>query len=761
MGRSGLLLFVLISISFLFVLTGCGGSSSKPATPVPTIITVTPSVGSLDIGETLSFTASALSAGKTAVNAPLTFQSSNPAVLTMATLASAGGTAAGLACAGTWDAAAQVCTPGGSGVTQVTATSGGVTSAPVMVYVHQHIDKITVIPQGTPPSCLSAAPALGQRFAFQAVASSGSQDISATVGPFTWTAVTPAVVQLNAQSLNGVLNGQVTAIPKTPGVTQIFASIANTTSIPFNFTTCPVRQITLSVNGTGGTTITAAKGTSSTIAATAVDLSNNALPISQVSLTWTSSNPTVATVSSTGSVSSLLPGGTTITASCTPPGCNIGFVPAQPIYAIQPISATYSGTTTTAHSIYATSTGCGTTANCEAVLLPITGTPAALGNGVILPSIPNSFAFNAQGTKAYLGSKTGLMQFDPAATSNSVTVSPATTGKVLAVSPKGDKIIVSDTTGINKLFILDTANNTPVSLLIKGANAAGFSPDGLKAFIVASNPAVGTPCTVAGSCTLYVYSPQAPLQTIDLSDPILGPATDVAFLGSGDFGYLARGSGASFLATCDDPGDPAHALTSQLGTVSSALSSIFRPLPDGHSLLSVAPPNASTISASIQGTPSAPQIIGCPVPYTLSFPPPSDSFGTGFTGTGYLTNNSTVSTPVDLGQGAFTPISVLVSTDGQKAFILAANVLNVIVYDVPGQTTSSLPLVGNAAPIAGSLAPDGQTLYVTTADNKLHVVNLVAGGDLQQLALPSANLCVLSTGGSVSTCQPDLLAVRP
>jgi Big-like domain-containing protein len=763
MGRSGLVWFVLIIVSFLFALTGCGGSSSKPGTPVPTIITVSPSVGSLDIGETLSFTASALTAGKTAVNAPITFQSSNPAVLTMATLASSGGAAAGLACAGTWDAAAQVCTPGGSGTTQVTATSGGVTSAPVTVYVHQHIDKITVIPQGTPPSCLSAAPALGQSFAFQAVASSGNQDISATVGPFNWTAVTPAVVQLNAQSVNGVLNGQVTAVPKTPGVTQFFASIANTTSIPFNFTTCPVRQITLAVNGTGGTTITAAKGTSSTIAATAVDQTNNALPISQLSLTWTSSNPTVATVSSAGAVSSLLPGGTTITASCTPPTCNIGFVPAQPIYAAQPISATYSGTNTTAHSIYATSTGCSTTANCEAVLLPITGTPAALGNGVLLPSIPNSFLFNAQGTKAYLGSETGLMQFDPAATSNSVTVSPATTGKVLAVSPKGDKVIVSDTTGINKLFILDTANNTPISLLIKGANAAAFSPDGLKAFIVASNPTVGTPCTVAGSCTLYVYSPQAPLQTIDLTDPSLGPATDVAFLGSGDFGYLARGSGASFLATCDDPGDPAHPLPGQLTPV-PVPASLLRPLPDGHSILALAPPSVSTITANIPPLPSPPvppAVIGCPVPYTLSFPPPSDPFGTGFSGTGALTNTSNPSPAVDLGQGAFTPVAVLVSTEGQKAFILAHNVLNVIVYDISGHSTSSLPLVGNAAPIAGSLAPDGETLYVTTADNKLHVINLVAGGDLEQLALPSANLCVLSTGGSVSTCQPDLLAVRP
>ena len=81
--------------------------------------------------------------------------------------------------------------------------------------------------------------------------------------------------------------------------------------------------------------------------------------------------------------------------------------------------------------------------------------------------------FNAAGTKAYLGSQTGLMQFDPAAATNSVSVSPATTGKVLAISPKGDRVIVSDTqSSSNKLFILDPSRNTSVLSLITGTNVA-------------------------------------------------------------------------------------------------------------------------------------------------------------------------------------------------------------------------------------------------------------------------------------------------
>lgn len=761
MGRLGLVLFVAGSLFALLTMSGCGSNdNTTPRTPVPTIITLSPTTGSLDIGSTLSMTASALDSGKNLVNAPVTFQSSNPAVLTIITVAASGGVAGGLACAGTWDVGGQVCTPGGTGVAEITATSGGITSAPVKVYVHPHIDRIQVVPQPTSVRCLSASPSTPQSMVFQAVASSGGVDISSTVGPFSWTAVNPSVAQLRPQSTNGVLNGMATAIPKNPGVTQIFASIANTTSVPFNFTTCPVQSITLSVRGTGGTTITAAKGASSSIAATVRDTTGNTV---SVPLTWTSSNPAIATVSSAGAVASLNPGGTTITASCTPPTCNIGLVPAQPIYAQQPVTATYSGNPASAPSVYATSTGCGATPNCQALIVPVTGSPAALGTGVALPGIPNSFVFNAQGSKAYLGSKTGLMEFDPAA--NTVAVSPTTIGKVLAVSPKGDKIIASDTqSATNKLFILDTASSTPVGLLIKGATAAAFSPDGLKAFIVASNPSAGPPCTASGSCTLYVYSAQAPLQTIDLADPTLGAPTDVAFLTTGSYGYIARGSGISFLATCDDPGDPANPLPTQVGSV-SAPGSLLRALPDGQRLLAWSPPNVSTITAAIGGTPNSaltpPQIIGCPAPYLLTSPPPSDPFGTGFSGAGFLTNTNTAGSPVDLGHGTFTPIAVLVSSDGAKAFILASNLLNVIVYDVASQTTSSLALNGNAAPLAASLSSTGQSLYVTTTDGTLHVVNLVSGGDVQQLDLPSSKMCQLTTGGSVNSCLPDLLAVKP
>ena len=61
------------------------------------------------------------------------------------------------------------------------------------------------------------------------------------------------------------------------------------------------------------------------------------------------------------------------------------------------------------------------------------------------------------------------------------------TGKVLAVSPNGNTVIVSDTFATpNQVFIFNSSNNSSVALNITGATAADFSPDNLKAYIVAA-----------------------------------------------------------------------------------------------------------------------------------------------------------------------------------------------------------------------------------------------------------------------------------
>src|SRR6266852_2848986 len=106
---------------------------------------------SLEVGQNQVFTATARNSSNQVLAETFSFQSSNPAVLTMASN--------GTACAGTWDSLTtpQVCTPGPTGVTQVTATAHGVSSPPVTIYVHQHITGITISKVPNQPATLSTA----------------------------------------------------------------------------------------------------------------------------------------------------------------------------------------------------------------------------------------------------------------------------------------------------------------------------------------------------------------------------------------------------------------------------------------------------------------------------------------------------------------------------------------------------------------------------------------------------------------------------
>src|SRR5579862_5114628 len=154
MGRLGLVgfaLFVALLLLLLAGLVGCGSNSPVNTTSfaVPASVTLSPGPNvSLEIGNFQSFLASALTSTKTTIAEPVSYQSSNTAVLTVANN--------GLACAGSWNSLSnpQVCTPGGTGVAVVTATAQGVSSPSTTVYVHQHIDKVTVslfVPPNLPP----------------------------------------------------------------------------------------------------------------------------------------------------------------------------------------------------------------------------------------------------------------------------------------------------------------------------------------------------------------------------------------------------------------------------------------------------------------------------------------------------------------------------------------------------------------------------------------------------------------------------------
>ena len=706
MNRSVLLVFaVLMTLALTVGLAGCSSSSVRATTfPVPANVTLSPSASvSLDLGGTQAFSGSAHNPQGGIIIEPISYSSSNTAVVTIASN--------GLACAGTWDSltAPAVFTPGAVGTAQITATAQGVSSPPTTVYVHQHIDSIVV--QAVPTDPPNTNPCLSKDLTadYEAIAYGRGADITSTVGQFTWSAVTPQVVSLDTTKIGLALN-QAEAKALAPGISQISASVGGTNSLPFDFIACPVQSISLVVTDTNSDSFTVTTGSSKSITSTVLD--SLGVKITGVNLTYCSSQPATAVVGSsncttsitgTVSVSTSQPGAATIIASCTPPTCNIGFSPTIPIYPSNVIKGlvtrTSSGTAPTG-TLYVSSTGCGIIDGCISTIVPVAFPSNAVGPQIGLPATPNSLVFGPNGAKVYLGTDfglqgtRGLMVVTIQSTTTLVQQFAAVTGKVLAVSPNGNKVIVSDThLTPNQVFVFDSTNNSSVALQITGATAADFSPDSLKAYIVGS---AGGSCPAPSPACLYVYSTVVTAQTI----PLDAPVNDLTFLSEGAFAYLAGGSSnaVTVRTTCTNE------LTDTIGT--AAAPAFIKTLPNATQVLAVNPPNLDIINVT-----AAP--VGCPP-----------------------TVSNTVQS-VNLGQGNFVPTQFIISPDSAKAYVISSTLSSILVFDIASQTTSAIQLAGNATPVRASLTPEGTLLYVAASDNMLHALDTVVNSDFQQITFPT------------------------
>src|SRR5579863_37669 len=702
-GRMGLVMAVLCLLAAIEAGCSSGSPVHTTAYAVPASIVLVP-VGnaSMELGTNQQFTATPQNANKSALIEPVFYQSSNSSVVTVA--------ANGLVCAGTWDSLSvpQVCTAGPVGFADITATAQGVSSPATRVYVHQHIDSVTIAP--VPPVPTTACLSVDQTAAYQATAYSHGVDITGSVGQFTWGMLNVGVATLStkANGLVNVVNGQslnqVQMTAKVPGLTPLYAVVGNAAGVPFNFTTCPVQSIQIEVTGSSAT--------SKTITPTIVDTLGTT--ITGVPLTWSSSQTGSVTVDSTGlALATTGGGGATIVASCTPPTCNIGLLPSVQIFPESVTTLVPQSVSAPTETVYVSSSGCGTTDACVSTVVPITNAPAKLGNAIILPATPNSLIFDPKGANVYVGTDSGLQGskgLSVIALSGGIlkeyTSAP---GRVLAVSPDGSKVIVSDIVDLpNQVFVFDTSANVPTAFRITGATAADFSPDSLKAFIVAGS-------------TLYVYSKLDALQSRQLT----APANDVTFLAEGAFAYLAGGNpaGVTVQRTCDN---------SQAGTVDvSPVPTFLKTLPDASGILALIPPAIGVIHVS-----AAPS--GC---------------------TPSVTNSLTT---LDLGRGNFVPSQLIISQDGSTAYIVTPNFNSILVFHISAQTASAIPLVGNGFPLGAALTPDGTQLYVGSSDGTLHVLQTDIGTDVQQITFPQG-LCQTTAGQPFPgvTCNPDLVAAKP
>lgn len=807
--------------SFLF-LPACGGHKTTATSPFPAKVTLNPSVSySLQVGSILQLSATAQNAANTNISPAFTYAltpTSAPGVLDVAPN--------GVVCAGSWNAPLySVCTPGGTGTVGVTASALGATSAPTLFFVHDAIDNIqisVVPPVNTPPAACPGQTALpaacniqanpaasnhcmspNQIQTLQASAYSHGSDITASVGPFTWSEINATVVSVTplvTSTQYDVATNQATVSPNTPGQTQVVATASGFSSQPYTVETCPVQCIALdtSINGTiGETSFTVAKGTSETITATAVDVQGCIVP--KPPLTWISSSPAAlsaggATGCAAGSsctVATPQPGAASISASCSPPTCNVGFplVPAgtvapyipQAVYPVTAISGLVTGATSSTN-VLVTSRDCATDQVCSVGMYNVSTSTNLSGNGFLVPTPPNSIMFDPAGDKAYMGSQFGAVSVNPANFSGSASPFSAlpaagtplglVTGTVIAVSQNGLQAIFSDTISTpNQVYVANSGATGAAStaLSINGATAAAFSPDGLEAYILGN-----------GGNTLYIYSS---LQGLQPPVALATPATSIVFSSTGSFALLAGGAASpttlAAFNTCNGSAIafPAPTTTSNL----TAPPLLLKMVPAGNVslnglLLGLVPPDsleplgldlfygvdntgidiiATTtaltlpLSTATVTPPVSPGIL-CPWPVTLAQVTP-------------LTTPATYFPPthIDIGAGTFHPLNFFLSPDATQAYIVTSD-LGVLIYNFSTLSASKIALINNATPISAGITVDGTQIDVAASDGQLHILNTALGIDeTSPIAFPPLPNSTNSFCYTANNCAPNIVAVKP
>src|SRR5579871_894329 len=829
--------WLIVAVSALLGIAACGGGSKAGPPLFAGKIAITPSTTtSLEAGATLIFSTSVQTASGTNLNTTITYTSSDTSILNISP--------AGIACGGHWDALFATCTPGGPGVVQVTASALGGTSVPTFVFVHPPIDNITVngiLLTGVPVQepCLSQS----QTMTLEAHAFSQGVDITSSVGPFTWSALNPTVVTLTPLS-NTAINpitgttynfatNQATAAATMPGITYIYASASGATSTTFQqptltntagdtspvldfFATCAIQNIGLELGeaGSGQTSLITAKGGAApTVVASLSDImgasslpnSNGGPVLAKIPLTWAASQPGAVNIGTGCTQSCALaltsPGAGTVTASCSPPTCNIGFplVPASlsparigacttyfqaiypnfggcqlliptPVYSSNELTVPASPTSqqipltpmaaisvqitgaTSAANVFASSFGCAhiSPTECSTSGYYLVTSKASAGAQAAIPANPNSFLWDPLGAKLFMGSDFGAETINPA--NFGTNTSPfgglgTVTGKVLAVSANGNSAIFSDTIHTpNQVYVVQTSPTAVTTALnISGATTAAFSPDGLKAFIVGGTNA----------SSLYVFSP---LQALQGPFTLSGPADAITFSPNGAFAFIAESANGASSAnitaydTCDN-----KVATDQPPTPPATQAIVNLP---ANPILMRVLPNVVLDGVDSYG-------FSFPLPYSpplFPFPAHSgihllvlDSTGiniatyaisppnSGICPQGIKSFSNDPSRPaqrVELGTTINTQSgspNFFASADGSLLYVVNPGSSSIIVYNfVTGATTGGIEILGNATPLSADMSADAGTIAVVGSDGLLHEISTSIGGaDLFQLPFPN------------------------
>jgi CubicO group peptidase (beta-lactamase class C family) len=270
-----------LTVSLCLGLAACGGGgdapTNPPAPPPPpaSVASVSVSLASATAvaGQSVQATATTRSAAGTELTGrTLTWSSSNTAVATI----SGGGSITTL-------------TPGS---TTITATSEGQSGSATLTVTPQPVASVSVV-------LSTSSTVAGQ--AVQATATTRSAAGTELTGrTITWSSSNTAVATISG-------SGAITTL--TPGSTTITAtSEGQTATATLTVTAVPVATVTISLPASSPIAGQSVQAAATTRAADGTALTGR-------TITWSSSNTTVATINSSGTITTITPGATLITAT--------------------------------------------------------------------------------------------------------------------------------------------------------------------------------------------------------------------------------------------------------------------------------------------------------------------------------------------------------------------------------------------------------------------------------------------------------------
>ena len=289
MKSSSILLLLLLLV--LLLLPGCGGggggsSSSGSQTTVKLVsIAVTPTNPSIPLGTTEQFTATGTYSDNSTQNitTSVIWSSSAPSVATVSNAAGSIGQAV----------------PAAVGSTTITATSGSISGSTILTVTSATLVSITVTPAN--PS-ISLVAATEQFTATGTYSDNSTQNITTSV---IWSSSAPSVATVSNAA--GSIGQAVPAAVGSTTITATSGSISGSTIL--TVTSATLVSITVTpINSS------IAVGTNEQFTAIGT-YSNNSTQNITTSVTWSSSNPSVATISSSGNATAVAAGIATITAT--------------------------------------------------------------------------------------------------------------------------------------------------------------------------------------------------------------------------------------------------------------------------------------------------------------------------------------------------------------------------------------------------------------------------------------------------------------